>query len=44
VLGERFEVDFERVFRREGRLEAARLGYRVRHKSYLKGNRCLAPI
>jgi hypothetical protein len=44
VLGERFEVDFERVSRREGRLEAARLGYRVRHKSYLKGNRCLAPI
>jgi hypothetical protein len=44
VLGERFEVDFERVSRREGRLVASRLGYWVRHKSYLKGNHCLAPI
>ncbi|KAF1832483.1 hypothetical protein BDW02DRAFT_426961 [Decorospora gaudefroyi] len=44
VVGEAFEVDFERVSRTEGRLVAARLGYRVRHKSQLKGNRALAPI
>ncbi|KAF2865797.1 hypothetical protein BDV95DRAFT_599487 [Massariosphaeria phaeospora] len=29
VLGERFEVNFERVSRREGRLVALRLGYRA---------------
>jgi hypothetical protein len=32
VFGEACEVDFERVSRSDGRL-AARLGYRVRHKS-----------
>lgn len=37
-------MDFERVSRSEGRLIPARLGYRVRHKSQLKGNRALAPI
>jgi hypothetical protein len=44
VIGDKFEVDFERVSRREGRLEPARLGFSVRHKSYLTGKRQLAPI
>ena len=44
VIGDKFEVDFGRVSRREGRLEPARLGFSVRHKSYLNGKRQLAPI
>jgi hypothetical protein len=44
VIGDKFEVDFERVSRREGRLEPARLGFSVRHKSYLNGRRQLALI
>jgi len=42
VVGVDFEVDFEHVYRRGERLHAARLTYRVRHKSQLKGKRELA--
>ena len=44
VVGVPFEVDFEHVHRQNGRLHAARLSYRVRHKSQLKGKREVAPI
>jgi hypothetical protein len=39
-----FEVDFERVYRRSERLNGARLSYKVRHKSLLKGARESAPF
>jgi hypothetical protein len=44
VVGVPFEVDFEHVYRHNGRLHAARLSYRVRHKSQLKGKREVAHI
>jgi hypothetical protein len=44
VIGVPFEVDFEHVHCYNGRLHAARLSYRVRHKSQLKGKREAAPI
>lgn len=44
ITGVPFVVDFEHVSRREGRLRAARLSYKVRHKSQLKGKRALAAI
>lgn len=44
VLGERFDVDFDHVYRRDGKLVASRLGYRVKHKSKLTGARDAAPI
>jgi hypothetical protein len=44
VVGVPFEVDFEHVYRHNGRLHAARLSYRVRHKSQLKGKREVATI
>jgi hypothetical protein len=39
VIRDKFEVDFVRVSRLKGRLEPARLGFSVRHKSYLNGRR-----
>ena len=44
MFGERFEVDFSHVHRKEGRLYGPRLSYIVRHKSQLKGARQLAAI
>jgi len=44
IVGERFEVDFEHVYRQNRRLNSGRLSFRVRHKSQLQGNRELAPI
>jgi hypothetical protein len=44
VVGVPFEVDFERVYRRSERLNGARLSYKVRHKSLLKGARESAPF
>jgi hypothetical protein len=44
VIGVNFEVNFERVLHYEGRLEPARLGFSMRHKSYLNGRHQLAPI
>ncbi|KAF1941626.1 hypothetical protein EJ02DRAFT_295549, partial [Clathrospora elynae] len=35
-----FEVDFGRVYLNSKRLVASCLGYKVRHKSMLKGGRC----
>jgi hypothetical protein len=43
-MGVAFLVDFEHVFRRGERLSAARLSYKVRHKSQLKGKREVAAI
>jgi hypothetical protein len=40
----KFEVDFERVPRREVYLEPARLGFSVHHKTYLNSRRQSAPI
>jgi hypothetical protein len=44
VIGVPFEVDFEHVSRRGERLLPARLSYKVRHKSQLKGKREVAVI
>lgn len=44
VLGARFDIDWSHVWRRDGRLIASRLGYRVKHKSKLSGARTAAPI
>jgi hypothetical protein len=44
VVGVPFEVDFERVYRRSERLNRARLSYKVRHKSLLKGAQESAPF
>jgi hypothetical protein len=39
-----FEVDLKRVYRRSERLNRARLSYKVRHKSLLKGAQESAPF
>ncbi|KAF1828141.1 hypothetical protein BDW02DRAFT_280594 [Decorospora gaudefroyi] len=39
LVGQRFEVDFEHVCLNSRRLTPARLGYKVKHKSVLKGRR-----
>jgi hypothetical protein len=44
LVGVPFEVDFERVSRGSERLNGARLSYKVRHKSLLKGARESAPF
>jgi hypothetical protein len=44
VQGARFEVDFNHVYRHNGKLVPVRFGYAIRHKSYLKGGRELAAI
>jgi hypothetical protein len=44
VVGEKFEVDFEHVYLNSKKLVAARLGYKVRHKSMFKGQRDPSPI
>ena len=38
-MGEKFEVDFKHVYLNSKKLVAARLGYKVRHKSIFKGQR-----
>jgi hypothetical protein len=43
-MGEKFEVDFEHVYLNSKKLVAARLGYKVRHKSMFKGQRDPSPI
>jgi hypothetical protein len=44
VLGEAFEVRFGQVYLGTRRLPASRLGYKVRHKSTLKGGRTPSAI
>ena len=44
VRGQRFQVDFGHIYRKEERLESARIGFAVRYKSQLKGGREYAAI
>jgi hypothetical protein len=44
VVRQRFEVNFEHVYLNSKRLTPARLGYKVKHKSALKGRREGSPI
>jgi hypothetical protein len=44
VIGALFEVDFDHVHRNSKRLIGSRLGYKVKHKSLLKGGRKPSPI
>lgn len=44
VTGQRFEVDFGRVYLNSKRLIVTRLGYKVNHKCLLKGRREGSPI
>ncbi|KAF2175880.1 hypothetical protein K469DRAFT_763015 [Zopfia rhizophila CBS 207.26] len=42
IVGVRFDIDWSHIYRRQSRLVPARVGYRVRHKSQLKGARKIA--
>jgi hypothetical protein len=44
VLGEQFEVDFDHIYLAGKKLLPARTGYKVRHKSALKGGAKASPI
>ena len=44
VVGEKFEVNFDHVYRNSKKLFPARLGYKVRHKAQFKGLRDPSPI
>ena len=44
VRGQRFQVYFGHIYRKEERLEPTQIGFAVRYKSQLKGGRASAEI